>query len=106
MEAPLQSTRAPLQTPPPGFAESANTLRRNQTSQPLPAEKQALLQLVVSTTVVSRMVQDMWETMTIDMMTCQLDMMGLGLPPPSSAITISKMLTETPALEDASESED
>ena len=56
--------------------------------------------------VVSRMVQDVWGMTTIDMITCQLDVMGLGLPQPSSTVTISEMPTETPTLEDASDSED
>ena len=106
VETPLESTRAPLQTPLPGFAEIASTLRRSQKSQPLLVEEQALPWLVGCTVVVSRMVQDVWGMMTIYMMTCQLDVMELGLPLPSSTITISKMPTEMPTLEDASESED
>ena len=103
---PLESSRAPLWTHPPGFVEIASTLRRSQTSQPLLAEKLALPQLVRSTMLVSRMVQDMWGMMTISMMTCQLDLMGLGSPQPSSTITISKVPNETPTLEDASEAEE
>ena len=72
------STAAPLQTPPSGFAEIANTLRRSQTSQPLLVEEQTLPQLVGSILVLSQVIQDAWGTMTIDMMACQLNVMGLG----------------------------
>ena len=96
----LESTRAPLWTPLSGLVEIASTLRRSQSSRPLPVEEQALPQVVGSTMVVSRMVQDTWGMTTIDMMTCQLHVMGLEPTQPSS-ITISEM----PTLEDASESE-
>ena len=44
--------------------------------------------------------------MTVDMMTCQLNMMGLGPTQPSTTITIREMLAELSALEDTSETED
>ena len=53
--------------------------------------------------VVNRMVQDVWGMMTIDMMTCQLDLMGLGSPQPSSTITIREIAAEVPTSEDTSE---
>ena len=105
VETPLESTRALPQIPLPGFAEIASTLRRSQLSQPLLAEEQAWPQLVRSTIVVSRMVQDMWGMTAINMMTCQLDVMGLEPIQLSSTITISEMLAEIPTLEDTSESE-
>ena len=103
---PLESASNQLQTPLPGFAVIANTLQRSQLPQPLLAEEQALPWVVGSTLVVSRMIQDVWGMMTIDMMTCQLNVMGLEPAQPSSTVTISKMLAEMPTLEDASESED
>ena len=54
----------------------------------------------------SRMLQDIWGTMAINMMTCQLNVMGLGSSQPSFNVTISKMLTEMPASEAALELED
>ena len=106
VEAPLESTRAPWWMPPPGFAEIASTLRRSQTSQPLAAEEQALPWLVGSTVVVSRMVQDVWGMMTINMMTCQLHLMGLGSPQSSSTITIREIPAVVPTPEDTLESGD
>ena len=41
VEAPLESTRAPLWMPPPGFTEIASILGRSQMSLPPPAEEQA-----------------------------------------------------------------
>ena len=67
-----------MQTPPPGFAEISHILRRNQTSQPLPVEEQTLPWLVESIVVMSQVIQDVWGTMTVNMMTCQLHVMGLG----------------------------
>ena len=106
METPLESARAPMWTPPPGFAEITSTLRKSQTSKPLLVEEQALPWLVGSTVVMSQVVQDMWGTVTINMMTCQLNVMGLGPTQPSSTVTIREMLAEMPILEDTLESED
>ena len=44
--------------------------------------------------------------MTIDMMTCQPNVMGLGPTTSSSTITIGEILVEVPTSEDKSESED
>ena len=55
---------------------------------------------------VSRMTQDMWGMMTINMMTCQLNVLGLEPAPPSSTVIITEMLAEITALEDVSGSED
>ena len=62
--------------------------------------------MVGSTVVGSKMVQDAWRMMIIDMMTCQLNVMGLEPTQPSSTITISEMPAEMPALENALESKD
>ena len=99
VETPLESTRVSPRVPPPGFTDIASALRRSQPSQPLQLEEQALPQLVGSTIVMSRMVQDVWGTAAINMMTCQLNVMGLGPTPSSSTITIREILTEVPALE-------
>ena len=50
-----------------------------------------------STRTVSRVVQDMWGTMSVDMVTCQLRVMNLKPAQPSPTATISEM----PTLEDA-----
>ena len=44
--------------------------------------------------------------MTINMMTCQLNVMGPGSTQPSSTVSIREMLAEMLTLEDASDSED
>ena len=44
--------------------------------------------------------------MTIDMMTCQLDLIGLGLSQPLSIITIREIAAEASTPEDTLESED
>ena len=55
--------------------------------------------------VMSQVGQDKWGTMTIDMMTCLLNVMGLA-PTQPATITITEMPAETPTLEDMAESED
>ena len=59
--------------------------------------EQAPNQMVGSTLFVSQMVQDVWGTVSVDMVTCQLMMMGMEPAQPSPMVTISEML----ALEDA-----
>ena len=96
------------QMAPPSFAEIARSLWGDNSPHitiNVPQE-QALLQVVGPTMVLSRMVQDILEMMTIYMMTCQLNVMELWSAQPSSTITISKMLTDMPASEDALELED
>ena len=106
LETPLENTRALQQTPPPGFAENTSTLRRSQPYHPLLMEEQSLPPMVRSTIVISRMVQDVWGMTTINIKTCQLNVMGLEPTPLSSTITITEVLAETPVLEDTLESED
>ena len=88
--------------PLPGFAKITKSLWGDNSPHitiNVPQE-QAQPQVVSSSVAMSRMVQDVWGT-TIDMVTCQLNVMGLGSPKHSSTVTISEMPTEMPTLEDA-----
>ena len=92
----------------PGFAKIAKSLWGDDSPHitiDVPQE-QAQPWVVGSSVVMSRMVQDMLGTKAIGMMTCQLNVVGLGSAQPSSTITTIQMPTETPTLEDALESED
>ena len=83
----------------PGFVDIANTLWGSQSPQ-TPSElivEQVPTQMVGSTLFVSQMVQDGWGTMPVDMVTCQLRMMGMKPAQTSPMVTISEM----PALDNA-----
>ena len=60
-------------------------------------EEQAPTQVMGSTLFVSWMVQDAWGTMSVDMVTCQLRVMGMGPAQPSPMVTISEMPTHEDA---------
>ena len=99
VETPPEGTIAWLQAPLPGFADIADTLQRSQLppTPPEPMMELSPTQMVESTLFVSQMVQDVWGTMSVDLVTCQLRRMGMKPAQPYPTVTISEM----PALEDA-----
>ena len=101
---PPEGARTQPPTPPLGFGDITDILWRGQLLQTLPRqrEEQTPTVMVGPTLVVSRMIQDAWGTMSIEMMTSQLNVMGLEPAQHSSTISISKI----PILEDAPKLED
>ena len=94
--------------PPPSFAKIAKSSWADDSpciTINVPQEL-ALPWVVGSTVVMNRMVQEVWGMMPIDMMTCQLNVMGLRSTQPSSTVTISEMPTEMLTLKDTLELED
>ena len=84
--------------PLPSFAEIARSLQGDDSpciTINVPQE-QTLPQVVGSTMVMSRMVQDVWGMMTIDMMTYQLNVMGLGSANPTPPSPLVKCQLRCP----------
>ena len=72
-----------LQVPPLGIADIVNTLWRSQQPQTQLelTEEQAPTPVAGSTLVMSQMTQDAWGNLSVDMVTCQLSIMGMGSTP-------------------------
>ena len=86
------------QVPPPGFADIVDILWQSQLPLTMlePIEEQAPTPVVGPTLFVSRMIQDAWGNLSVDMVTCHLSMMSMGCTPMA-------MVSEMPNLEDAPE---
>ena len=78
VETLTEGTMVLLWLPPPGFADITGILWRSQPPQtPLgPIEEQAPTAMVGSTLLMSQMIQDAWGNLSVDMMTCQLSVIG------------------------------
>ena len=75
--------------PLPGFADIANTLLRRQSPQTPPELiEQAPTLVAGSTLFMSHMVQDAWGNLSVNMVTYQLSVMGMGTTPTA---TVSEM---------------
>ena len=95
----MEEAMVRLWAPLLGFADIASILQRGPLPQtPLRLiEEQAPTPMVGSTMVMSWMIQDAWGNLSINMVTCQMSVMGMG---PTSTVTVSEM-----PLEDATESD-
>ena len=86
----MEGAMVRLQVPLLGFADIPRILQRSQPLQsPLRLiEEKAPTPMVGSTLVVSQMIQDAWGNLSVDMMTCQLSVIGMG---PTPTVTVSEM---------------
>ena len=92
----MQGTIAQLQVPLLGFTDITNILQRCQSARTLPemAGEQNPTPVVGPTLFVSCMLQDAWGNLPVNMVTCQLSIMGVASAP---MVTV----TEMPNLKDA-----
>ena len=90
VETSMQEAKVRLQAPPLGFADIASILWKGQPLQTLlrPIEEQTPTPMVGFTMVMSQMIQDVWVNLSVNMVTCQLSVMGVG---PTSMVTVSVM---------------
>ena len=90
METSTEDTMVTLWAPLLGFTDIASILWRGQLPQtpPGPIGEQAPTPIVGSTLVMSWMIQDAWGNVSVDMVTFQLNVVGMGA---TSMVTVSKM---------------
>ena len=83
METLMEGTIIWLWVPLLGFTDIANTLQRSQSPETLlePTEEHSPTPVVGSSLFISQMIQDAWGNLSVDMVTCQLSVMGMGSTP-------------------------